>query len=271
MTMVDVGGGVQVHVQSKGEGKPILFVHGWPLSGDAYYLQLEGLSDEHHVLACDLPGFGRSPPLEGPVTMKGLATAVRDLLDTLDLSDVFVIGWSMGGGVVMSYCQHFGSHRLRAIGIIDDVAMLLPGENWVEGVDTPWSTADLDEWRARFYDDAKGIARDVATSEFQFPERHADSIEMLVNLSAQADPRTAVEAAEDVFPMDYRPTLGDIDVPALLLYGGVSNMTMPKTGPWMRDAIPDATLVMFAESGHNPHLEEPERFNQAVGDFASSL
>lgn len=271
MPLVDVGAGVQVHVQEKGAGKPILFVHGWPLTGDAYYLQLDGLSGEHHVLAVDLPGFGRSPPLEGPVTMKGLATAVRDLLDTMDLSDVFVIGWSMGGGVVMSYCQHFGSHRLRAIGIIDDVAMLLPADDWFKGVDTPWSMDDLDEWRARFYTDPKGIARDVATSEFQYPERHADAIEMLITESAKADPRSAVEAAEDVFPMDYRPMLKDIDVPALLLYGEVSNMTMPKTGPYMRDAIPEATLVMFAESGHNPHLEEPERFNQVVGDFAGSV
>lgn len=271
MPLVDVGAGVQVYVQERGEGKPILFIHGWPLSGEPWYRQLEGLSNEHRVLAIDLPGFGRSPPLEGQVTIKSLATAVRDLLDTMDIDDAFPIGWSMGGGVVMSYCANFGSHRLRAIGIVDDVAMLLPGDDWVHGVDTPWSMDDLDEWRARFYDDPEGIARDVATAEFRYPERHADSIELIVTESAKADPRSAVEAAEDVFPFDFRPTLEDIDVPALLLYGEISNMTMPKTGPYMRDAIPEATLVLFAESGHNPHLEEPERFNQAVGDFAKSV
>ena len=94
---------------------------------------------------------------------------------------------------------------------------------------------------------------------------------MLVAESAKADPRTAIESAEDVFPADYRPTLGKIDVPTLLLYGEISNMTMPKTGPYMRDAIPEAELVLFKDSGHNPHLEEPERFNQVVSYFANSV
>ena len=48
-------------------------------------------------------------------------------------------------------------------------------------------------------------------------------------------------------------------------------MTMPKTGPYMRDAIPEATLAMFADSGHSPHLKEPELFNQVVGDFAKAV
>ena len=177
----------------------------------------------------------------------------------------------MGGGVTMSYCQHFGSHRLRAISIVDDVAMLLPADDWINGVDTPWSMADLEDWRTRFHTDPKAVAGDVAGAEFRYPDRNRESIEMLVNESAKADPRSAVEAAEDVFPLDFRPTLGKIDVPALLLYGEVSNMTMPKTGPYTRDAIPEATLAMFADSGHNPHLEEPEKFNQVVGDFAKSV
>ena len=268
MPFVDLASGTEVWMEEKGAGRPILFVHGWPLSGKPWHNQLEGLSDEHHVLTIDLPGFGRSPPLEETVTIKGLATAVKDMLDALDLSDVFMLGWSMGGGVTFSYFQNFGSHRLRAAGIIDDVAMLLPGDDWVNGVDTPWSMDDLEDWRVRVHGDLEGVARDVATAEFRYPEKHAASIELLVDESAKADPRTAIEAAEDVFPADYRPVLGTMDVPVLLLYGEISNMTMPKTGPYMVDAIPDAELVLFKDSGHNPHLEEPEHFNQVVGDFA---
>ena len=126
MPLVTVASGAKVWVEEKGEGKPILFVHGWPLSGIPWQSQLDGLSAEHHVLTIDLPGFGRSPPLEETVTIKGLATAVRDMLDARDLTDVFMIGWSMGGGVIFSYFEHFGSHRLRAAGVVDNVAMLLP-------------------------------------------------------------------------------------------------------------------------------------------------
>ena len=66
MPFVDLASDQKVWIEEKGAGKPILFVHGWPLSGEPCHKQLEGLSDEHHVLTIDLPGFDDSPPSRRP-------------------------------------------------------------------------------------------------------------------------------------------------------------------------------------------------------------
>ena len=177
--------GGRIRILEEGSGKPILFVHGWPTNANAWKLQLEGLSEWHRVLAIDLRGFGESSAAPSP-TIALLARDVRDLLDAEDLDDVLLIGWSMGGCVVMSYCGQFGRHRLRGIGIVDVSPKLWPAEDWPLGVGTPFSRESVEAW-ARLWDgDRRAVVMEVYTIGFKDVERHVAEREWLVEESLKA-------------------------------------------------------------------------------------
>lgn len=269
MTLHDIGNGASLNVLEQGVGRPIVFLHGWPTNARAWRLQMDALAEHHHVLAVDLRGFGDSSPVDDP-TIELLAADVRELLDRRALDDVFLVGWSMGGCVVMSYCQQFGSHRLRAIGIVDVSPRLLPADDWPIGVGTPFSPDGLGEWRERWLRDPRSVATDVYTMGFKDPEANAASVDWLIEESMRANHATAMEALLDAFDRDFRESLKDIDVPALLLYGAASTSTTPGVREFMEQQIPNATMVVFEESSHALMIEETEKFNRSVHEFAQS-
>lgn len=258
-----------LHLLEAGSGRPIVLVHGWPTNSNAWRGQLEALSGGHHVLAVDLPGFGSSPPLARP-TMAALAASVRDLLDERQLEDVLLIGWSMGGCVTFDYLRQFGSHRLRAIGIVDVSPCLLPHPGWAHGEGTPFDAEGLAAWSSPWAADPEAVVRDVYTIGLADPVRHAAELEWLVQESLRADRATAMLALLDAFEQDYRPLLAGIDVPALLLYGAHSTSSTPYLRTYLEQAIPQARLEVFAESGHCLMIEEAERFNRVVGEFGDA-
>lgn len=258
-----------LHLLEAGSGRPIVLVHGWPTNSNAWRGQLAALSGRHHVLAVDLPGFGSSPPFVRP-TMAALAAGVRDLLDERRLEDVLLIGWSMGGCVTFDYLRQFGSHRLRAIGIVDVSPCLLPRPGWAHGEGTPFDAEGLAAWSSPWATDPEAVVRDVYTIGLADPVRHAAELEWLVQESLRADHATAMLALLDAFEQDYRPLLAEIDVPALLLYGAHSTSSTPFLRTYLEQTIPRARLEVFAESGHCLMIEEAERFNRVVGEFADA-
>ena len=267
VALYDVGGGVELRAIERGAGDTILFVHGWPTGAAIWKHQLEALSAEHRVIAIDLPGFGGSPPIAEP-TVSAFAAVVKGFIDAAALSDVFLIGWSMGAGTVMSYCEQFGAHGLRALGIVDDCPCLLPGEGWELGVDTTFSPDGVDGWKERWADDRRSVITELSEMELKDPSRHSEELAFMVEESMKADPDGALAALMDAFGCDFRAGLPRISVPTLLLYGAFSEMTTAANRTYMTDTIPDATLEVFDESAHTLMLEEPEKFNRVVDEFA---
>lgn len=267
--------GGRMRVVEAGTGRPILLVHGWPTNADAWRGQIEELSREHRVLAVDLRGFGASTPMERP-TVARLAADLKELLDgdaiDSDAIDAAVmVGWSLGGSVVLSYLEQFGAHRLRGIGIVDVSPRLLPADDWALGEGTPFSPDGLAEWSRAWDVDPRAVATDVYTMGLVDPEGRADEREWLVEESMKADVPTAMTTLRDAFVQDYRPVLPTVGVPALLLYGAASTSTTEYVRDFMVRTIPDSTLVVFAESSHCLMLEEPDKFNTAVARFARSI
>ena len=106
-----------LHVDDTGgTGRPVVLIHGWPLSGEAFKDQVPAFEAAgYRVVTYDRRGFGRSDkPLTG-YKYDTLAEDVHTLLVELDLNDVTLVGFSMGGGEVARYCALYGSERLRSV------------------------------------------------------------------------------------------------------------------------------------------------------------
>lgn len=263
---IDLGDGRRVRALDEGSGRPIVLLHGWPTNANAWGRQLVGLPG-HRVLALDLPGFGLSPP-PAEHTMAELARTVRDVLVHEEIDDAILVGWSMGGCVVLAYCERFGTERLRGIGIVDVSPRLLPGPGWAQGEGTPFSGEGLEQWRAGWLSDPRAVATDVYTIGIADLERHAREREWLVEESLKASGEPAIALLLDAFHADYRAVLPTIDVPALLLYGAHSTSTTPWVRAYTERELPDAEAVVFERSSHCPMLEETARFNAALDAFA---
>lgn len=262
--------GTRLNVHEAGSGRPIVFVHGWPTSGRVWTHQIAGLAARYRVLAIDLPGFGASPPVSES-TVARFADILHRFLVAEDLRGVVLVGWSLGGGIVMCYCRDFADDRLAAIGIVDDCPRLLPGPGWDEGVHTPLNAEFIEGRRRRWPHERQAIIEELTNREFRDPVKDRASVDWLIAESLRSDPDAAIAVSTDIYRYDFRPDLSTIQVPALLLFGIASTLTLPATRSFMANAIPRAELVVFEESGHNPMLEEPEHFNEVVDRFASRL
>jgi maleate isomerase len=264
----DVGEGVRLWTVDVGTGLPIVLLHGWGTNSSIWRLQLAGLAGEHRVLAIDQRGFGSSPGAS-PATTARLAADVRLFLDSQEIEDAFLLGWSMGGLVAMSYCEQFGSHRLRAVGIVDVSPRLTAAEGWGVGEGVGREIGEgLERWRAMWPERRREVFEEITTVGFRDPGAHAADIAWAVEESMRTDPEFGMQTFVDLFARDFRESVGRIDVPALLMYGGHSTSTTRFVADYMASAIPTAQLELFAESGHALFLEEPERFNRVVDAFA---
>lgn len=119
MALFKAKDGTQIYYKDCGAGKPILFSHGWPLDGDMWDSQLNYLAERgFRAIAFDRRGFGRSDQPWNGYDYDTFASDINDLITTLDLRDVTLVGFSMGGGDVTRYINNYGSARVAGLALL---------------------------------------------------------------------------------------------------------------------------------------------------------
>lgn len=250
-------------VDVRGEGLPVLFVHGFPLDRTMWRHQLAALRGCRRI-APDLwgPGAASAPP--GGYSVSRYADDMIAVLDGLNVQEAVVCGLSMGGYVVFELVRRH-ARRLKALVLADTRA-----------------EADSDEGKR---------ARDemAALAEAEGPRAVADR--MLPRMLARATREEQPELVSEVRNMmerwsvpglvgalgamrdrpDSTETLVAIDVPALVLVGEEDQVTPPADAGRMAAAIRGARLVTIPAAGHLAPLEQPLAAGRALADFVESL
>ena len=110
-------GRVALHVEDTGgDGRPVVLIHGWPLSADAWKPQVQSLQAAgYRVISYDRRGFGRSEKPADGYDYDTLAADLAGICDDLDLHDATLVGFSMGGGEVARFVANHGEQRLRSV------------------------------------------------------------------------------------------------------------------------------------------------------------
>jgi len=258
---------VDVH----GRGRPIVLIHGWSMSSRFWRRQLS-LSDEFQIITIDLRGHGKSQSVLRGNTTPRYARDVREVLRALHLSDVMLIGWSMGGSVVMDYWQQFGDDLVSAIGLVETGPCPMS--------DAPWNThryfghkveamkADL----ARMVDDRKSFGTNFVNNMFLNGQAPSHALRWMLAEYMQVSDQTATTIYEDYAQRDYTGVLPTITVPTIALYGRSKHMCFgPSTGRFVAGSIPDSRFVILDKSGHLPFYEEADLFNEALKHFMNQL
>src|SRR5450631_302437 len=258
-----------------GDGPALLFIHGLTGSQRNWKHLVDALNQDHRVLAPDLFGHGASSKMMGDYSLGAHAATLRDLLDLLDIDRVTLVGHSFGGGIAMQFCYLFPERVERLVlvssgGLGRDVspmlrAATLPGAEWVLPLlASGWVRAQVEVagrmltrtgWRASR--ELTEIWRGF-TSLGDADTRRA----FLATTRGVIDPGGQTVTAHDHLPLA-------VEVPTLVVWGTKDRMIPAWHATTAHEAIPGSRVVLFTGAGHFPHLDEPGRFAEVLGDFVA--
>ena len=118
---VEANDGVRLYYEDSGSGKPVFLIHGGGLSLGWWRKQVPALSQRFRVIAADTRGNGRSDKTPWGHRTARYAMDVRQIIETLDLDEVTLVGWSIGARTVLSYIELFRDYRLKGVVLVDEV------------------------------------------------------------------------------------------------------------------------------------------------------
>jgi non-heme chloroperoxidase len=244
---------IDIYYEDHGSGRPVVLIHGFPLSGRAWERQERALlAAGYRVITYDRRGFGKSSQ---PVTGYDYDTFAADLdrlLTALDLQGAHLAGHSMGGGEIARYLGKYGSARIRRAVIISGVPpYLLKTPSTPNGVPqevfdqiaaglTADRAAYFTEWNKNFFNLDQTLGKLIS------PEAVQDSW----NLAVSASPEGTI-ACVPTWHTDFRADLPKIDIPVLVLHGTEDHiLPIEACGPRTAELIPGAEFVPIEGAGH---------------------
>jgi pimeloyl-ACP methyl ester carboxylesterase len=265
--------GARIAFDDEGEGRPLLLLHGL-MAHSGFFEKQRELADGFRLVRPDLRGHGASSAAAAAdgsagLTIERLAADVAELADRLDLKDAVAVGWSLGASVLFRLLAGPASARFAGAVIVDMTPRVLNQDDWTLGLSAEVCGARLQAIR----EDFDGFAASAGAAIFAQPPK--DGGKALAEWAgaefARNDPASVAALWSSLVGADLRPLLPRIAQPTLVVHGAQSHLYGADTADHLVAALPDAAAVEFAESGHAPHLEQPELFNRTLRDFAASL
>lgn len=254
-------------VPNEATSPAIILLHGWSCHGGFFEPQLQALAGKVNVLAPDLPGHGQTGPAVA-LTIEAAADAVAGLMRDRDLSNVVLVGWSMGAHVAYALAKRHGTSRLKALVALDMTPKVVNDATWSggvrDGLDVLHNAEVLEAIIPRWSQMAERIAmRIFATGREADPQKLAYVRREVL----AADPALLKPMWASLTAQDFRAFLPRLDRPLHLVCGGQSALYDASVADWHSDNVPGVTVHGFGSSGHAPHLEEPERLNRLLLDL----
>src|SRR6266550_4501072 len=246
--------GLTVRIDERGSGRPMLVLHGGggPQSVSSF---AEAVAERAHVLTPVHPGFAGEPRPEWYNSIDDLALTYLELLERLDLRDVMVVGFSIGGWIASELAVR-DTTRLSSIVLVDAVRIQVDGHDIADVFSlTP------DELLALSYHNPAAFRIDPATLS---PDRIAA---MAANFQALG----AYGREPGMRNPKLRRRLGRVRIPALVVWGESDGVVDPDYGRPYAQALPNARFALIPEAGHVPQIEQPERLLALVWEFADSI
>ena len=253
-----------------GKGKPVVMLHGWPVCKEMFEYQLQPLIDAGlRVIAYDRRGFGMSDKPWSGYDYDTLTDDLKAVIDELNLDDVTLVGFSMGGGEVARYFTRYGGAHVSKAVLISSVVPYLPQTD-----DNP-DGVPLD----KLQDMANGVQDDrigfletffktfYGVSLISHPVSNA-FLQYNTTLASLASGRATLECMKAFAYTDFRQDAANMNVPTLIIHGD-SDKTVPieTSGQRAAELIKNNQFIVYEGAPHGLHYTEKERLNQDLVNF----
>ena len=261
---------IELHYEDYGKGKPIVLIHGWPLSGRSWENQVPALMEAgYRVITYDRRGFGLSSQPWGGYDYDTFSSDLKALLDHLDLKSATLVGFSMGGGEVVRYISTYGTARVAKAVLAGAVPPYL-----LKSADNP--EGGLDEATIASFE--KAVKEDRLAFLDQFTQGFFSAgSELKVSeaqrvyardIAAFASPKATLDCIRAFGRTDFRNDLKKINVPTLVIHGD-SDAIVPfeVSGKRSAAAITGSELVVIKGAPHGFNASHAKQFNDALLTF----
>lgn len=261
---------VELYYEDWGQGQPVVLIHGWPLSHEMWEYQINDLVEAgFRVITYDRRGFGQSSKPHYGYDYDTLTDDLKALLDNLNLHDVTLVGFSMGGGEVVRYFSRHGGERVSSVVLISSVtpSMLQTEENpdgVKESVFTDMMTSMkkdrisfLEDFGKQFYG-VTVVNKPISTALLEYNKM----------LCALASPRATQECAKSFAYTDFRDDMAAVNVPTLIIHGDDDKIVpIEPTGDKSSKLIADSIYIRYEDAPHGLFYTEREKLNNDLIRF----
>ncbi|MET4539545.1 non-heme chloroperoxidase [Arthrobacter bambusae] len=262
---------IELYYEDHGTGQAVVLIHGYPLDGSSWEKQTAALLDAgYRVITYDRRGFGKSSQPTVGYDYDTFAADLKTVLDTLDVNDAVLVGFSMGTGEVARYISTYGSARVaKAVFLGSLEPFLLKTDDNPDGVpqdvfDGLASAVTADRYAfftdffKNFYNSDTFLGTDRLSQE---------AVDASWNLASKSGAFASV-AAQPTWLTDFRADIPKIDVPALIVHGTADNiLPIDVTGRRFKDALPSADYVEIEGAPHGLLWTHGAEINEALLAF----
>jgi non-heme chloroperoxidase len=264
---------IELYYEDQGTGQPVVLIHGYPLNGHSWELQTrELLVAGYRVITYDRRGFGRSSKVGSGYDYDTFAADLNTLLETLDLRDIVLVGFSMGTGELARYVSRYGHQRVAKLAFLaslepflvarDDNPQGLP-QKVFDGIEAA-AKADRYAWYTQFFSDFYNLDENLGSRISQ------ETVTGSWNVAVSSAP-VAAYAVVSSWIEDFREDVEAVRAsgkPALILHGTADNiLPIDATARRFRRALPDAEYVEIEGAPHGLLWTHAEQVNAVLRTF----
>ncbi|WP_209388900.1 alpha/beta fold hydrolase [Chryseobacterium sp. RR2-3-20] len=260
----------ELYYEDFGSGQPIILIHGWPLSGKSWELQVPVLLDlGFRVITYDRKGFGKSTPTLDGYDYDGLAADLHELVSQLELKNVILLGFSMGGGEVVRYITNYGSQNVDKIALISSIIPLVKQKD-----DNPDGVPqnDLDEIMKNLKNDRVTFLESFHKNFYGYgmlsQTVSQKQLDYDWNIASSASPIATLKCAESWANTDFRPELGNINVKTLIVHGDNDKIVPIETSAQQAaKGISDNDFITIEDAPHGLNVTHSKQLNEILTHF----
>jgi pimeloyl-ACP methyl ester carboxylesterase len=264
---IEVEPNVRLHITDAGQGKPVVLIHGWPLSDEMYEYQYPDLlNNKFRVIGITLRGYGKSDKPYGKYDYDVHASDIKNVLDKLEIEDAVLVGFSMGGAIAIRYLSLYNGAHVSRLALCGAAAPI-----WTKRKDFPYNLPQsaVDDLIKLNYKDRPKLISDFAKIFSATETSLNEGIGSWLNaICMSASSYATVQCLVALRDTDLRGDLVKIKIPTVIMHGKKDKICSFDLAEQMKAGISGSHIVAFENSGHSMFLEETQKFNSELIRFA---
>lgn len=261
---------VNIFFEDLGTGKPVVLIHGWPVSHEMWEYQVNTLVNAgYRCIAYDRRGFGQSDRPWHSYDYDTLASDLHEVITALNLTDITLVGFSMGGGEVVRYLGKYGSSRVsKAVLISSVVPLLSKTEDHEEGV----PPEVFDGMIAGLQNDRPAFLAGFGKQFFSVNEQSNSVSQEIQNwmhqLAIVASPRATTECVRSFSETNFRTDLSVITIPVMIIHGDDDKIVpINTTSEVTSSLLPNSEYHVIEGASHGVFFTHKDEVNKLLLNF----